>query len=136
MGDPAHLGDLATCQPSTASSSPHRVNRKRYPATSEPTTPDPLTADTCDPARCQLPECYCSPDGTRIPGDLDPADTPQMVLLSFDGALNTLNFEHYAPFSMPRGSTPTAVPSRPPSSPRTSTPATSWSRSSTPRDMR
>lgn len=38
-----------------------------------PSTEPPIDlANKCDPAACSLPYCYCSRDGTRIPGDLDP----------------------------------------------------------------
>lgn len=63
--------------------------------TTERPKPDPDTAPKCDPVLCQLPECYCSPDGTLIPGGLEPKDVPQMVLMSFDGALNNMNFPHH-----------------------------------------
>ena len=66
-----------------------------YPASTQPPTPDPLAAPECDPSVCVLPECFCSSDGTRIPGDLEPSETPQMILMSFDGAINALNFDHY-----------------------------------------
>lgn len=49
---------------------------------------------TCD-NKCQLPDCFCSADGTAIPGNLQPSQVPQMVLLSFSGAVNELVFDHY-----------------------------------------
>lgn len=49
---------------------------------------------TCD-NKCQLPDCFCSADGTAIPGQLQPNQVPQMVLLSFSGAVNELVFDHY-----------------------------------------
>lgn len=49
---------------------------------------------TCD-NKCQLPDCFCSADGTAIPGNLQPKEVPQMVLLSFSGAVNELVFDHY-----------------------------------------
>lgn len=52
-------------------------------------------AAKCDPAACVLPECFCSPDGTRIPGELEPKDVPQMIIMSFDGAMNSMNYPHY-----------------------------------------
>ncbi|OXU24113.1 hypothetical protein TSAR_010127 [Trichomalopsis sarcophagae] len=64
-------------------------------------TPAPITeaptdlAERCDTAKCQLPYCFCSRDGTIIPGGLKPSDTPQMILLTFDGAVNHNNFDHY-----------------------------------------
>nr|XP_037870242.1 chitin deacetylase 1-like isoform X2 [Bombyx mori] len=66
-----------------------------------PTTPAPITevpldlATKCEPAECQLPYCFCSKDGTLIPGGLDPAETPQMIMLTFDGAVNLNNFDKY-----------------------------------------
>ncbi|CAG2165007.1 unnamed protein product, partial [Oppiella nova] len=50
---------------------------------------------TCDPNQCQLPNCFCSEEGTSIPGGLNPSETPQMVLINFSGALNELVFELY-----------------------------------------
>ena len=29
---------------------------------------DPNAAGECDPTACQLPDCFCSKDGTQIPG--------------------------------------------------------------------
>lgn len=68
------------------------------PVETPPTVPptiDPATTTECDPATCVLPDCFCSADGTLIPGNVQPADTPQMILLSFDGAVNSLNYDHY-----------------------------------------
>ncbi|KAG9508999.1 hypothetical protein GZH46_02493 [Fragariocoptes setiger] len=48
----------------------------------------------CD-KNCKLPNCFCSPDGTSIPGGLQPNHVPQMVLLSFSGAVNELVVDHY-----------------------------------------
>ena len=49
----------------------------------------------CDLQSCKLPNCFCSNDGTVIPGNLEPSRTPQMVLINFSGALNDLVFDHY-----------------------------------------
>lgn len=43
------------------------------------------SAEPCDPDICTLPECFCS--GTKIPGNLSPFSTPQIVMISFDAAL-------------------------------------------------
>merc|ERR1711899_374708 len=32
---------------------------------------DPNRAPDCDLSQCQLPDCFCSPDGTRVPGNID-----------------------------------------------------------------
>ena len=49
--------------------------------TTTTTTPDPYAATDCDPSQCILqpedpavPGCFCSKDGTRIPGNLDPKE--------------------------------------------------------------
>ncbi|XP_046388166.1 chitin deacetylase 1 [Ischnura elegans] len=64
--------------------------------TPAPSTEPPLDlAKKCDTAACSLPYCFCSKDGTQIPGGLDPEDTPQMILLTFDGAINHNNFDVY-----------------------------------------
>ncbi|XP_002415832.3 chitin deacetylase 1 [Ixodes scapularis] len=57
--------------------------------------PDLEAAPKCDPTVCVLPECWCSPDGTLIPGGLEPKDIPQMILMSFDGAMNQMNYPQY-----------------------------------------
>lgn len=49
----------------------------------------------CNLNQCQLPNCFCTNDGTLIPGNIPPAQTPQIVLISFSGALNDLVFDHY-----------------------------------------
>jgi len=59
------------------------------------TTEAPDKADTCDTSECQLPYCHCSTDGTLIPGGLTKEETPQMVLLMLDGAVNTNNYLYY-----------------------------------------
>ncbi|CAH0564215.1 unnamed protein product, partial [Brassicogethes aeneus] len=56
---------------------------------------DPNAAPYCDPAKCLLPDCFCSKDGVRIPGGLHPSQVPQMVILTFDDAINNDNWELY-----------------------------------------
>ena len=46
-------------------------------------------ADQCNPDYCRLPDCYCG--GNKIPGGLKPEQIPQLVLLTFDDAVNDLN---------------------------------------------
>lgn len=78
-------------------------------ATPAPITEPPIDlAQKCNPAECVLPYCFCSKDGTLIPGGLDPEDTPQMILLTFDGAVNLNNYNHYkkvlnGPYKNPNG---------------------------------
>lgn len=56
---------------------------------------DPNAADRCDYSKCQLPHCWCSVDGTLIPGNLEPAQVPQMVIITFDDAINSQNIDLY-----------------------------------------
>ncbi|XP_013789737.1 uncharacterized protein LOC106473600 [Limulus polyphemus] len=57
-------------------------------------TPIPLEpADNCSPNTCRLPDCRCG--GASIPGDLPVSETPQVVLLTFDDAVNALNYDLY-----------------------------------------
>ncbi|KAL9950854.1 hypothetical protein ACROYT_G043420 [Oculina patagonica] len=48
-------------------------------------TGDP--AKPCTPNVCKLPGCFCS--GTNIPGNLSASSIPQIVMISFDSAINT-----------------------------------------------
>ncbi|XP_074030666.1 chitin and LDLR binding deacetylase 3 [Leptinotarsa decemlineata] len=57
---------------------------------------DPNGASPCDATTCLLPTCYCSENGTQVPGNLSPSMIPQMVLLTFDDAVNDDNWDLYA----------------------------------------
>merc|ERR1712088_1254024 len=54
---------------------------------------DPNRAPDRDLSQCQLPDCFCSSDGTRVPGNIDPAQVPQMITITFNGAINTDNID-------------------------------------------
>ncbi|XKL69300.1 hypothetical protein PGB90_007069 [Kerria lacca] len=56
---------------------------------------DPNRAPDCDPSQCELPDCFCSADGTRIPGGIEPNQVPQMVTITFNGAVNVDNIDLY-----------------------------------------
>ncbi|XP_057377397.1 LOW QUALITY PROTEIN: chitin deacetylase 1-like [Daphnia carinata] len=62
------------------------------------TTPAPLIVEEvdrarkCDPANCELPNCFCSSDGTQVPGGLNPKEIPQMVLISMSDTVNSNNY--------------------------------------------
>lgn len=56
---------------------------------------DPNRAPPCDPTVCVLPDCFCSEDGTAIPGDLPAKDVPMMITITFDDAINNNNIELY-----------------------------------------
>ncbi|XP_017858196.1 PREDICTED: probable serine/threonine-protein kinase nek3 isoform X6 [Drosophila arizonae] len=73
------------------------VDIYKYP----PSRPDPIypqptpdkTAAKCRKDVCLLPDCYCG--GKDIPGGLNVSVTPQIVLLTFDDAINTINIDLY-----------------------------------------
>ncbi|GAB0091855.1 mucin-5AC [Sergentomyia squamirostris] len=63
----------------------------------EPVYPQPTpdkTAAKCRKDVCLLPDCFCG--GKDIPGDLPVEETPQIVLITFDDAVNDLNRGTYA----------------------------------------
>lgn len=50
-------------------------------------------AEPCDPKKCGLPDCYCS--GWAIPGGLNVSEVPQMVVFTFQNAVNGANYDLY-----------------------------------------
>jgi len=57
---------------------------------------DPNSAAKCDIRECKWEEgCFCSPDGTRIPGDRKVSETPQMITISFSGAVTEEGMKIY-----------------------------------------
>jgi len=54
---------------------------------------DPNRAPECDVNLCRLPDCFCSVSGREVPGSLEPQETPQMIMLTFDDAVNNNNWE-------------------------------------------
>ncbi|XP_045537146.1 chitin deacetylase 1 [Papilio machaon] len=58
-------------------------------------TNDPNSAEPCDPSMCLLPDCFCTKTGKEIPGNLVPNQTPQMITLTFNGAVNHENWDIY-----------------------------------------
>uniref|UniRef100_A0A0A1X2J9 Formin-J n=1 Tax=Zeugodacus cucurbitae TaxID=28588 RepID=A0A0A1X2J9_ZEUCU len=73
------------------------VDIYRYPpARPEPLYPQPTpdkTAAKCRKDVCLLPDCACG--GKDIPGGMNVSDVPQMVLITFDDAISTLNIDLY-----------------------------------------
>ncbi|KAK2725560.1 hypothetical protein QYM36_000156, partial [Artemia franciscana] len=57
---------------------------------------DPNAAPRCDYRNCTLPNCFCSVDGTLIPGNMEPNQVPQMVIITFDDAVNSENWDLYS----------------------------------------
>ena len=68
------------------------INIEYLPATglrfSSNPTRSKVRATRCDPTKCQLPTCFCSRDGRKPPGNLDPSQIPQFIVLTFDDAVN------------------------------------------------
>jgi len=50
-------------------------------------------APPCDAAKCKLPDCRCS--SSDIPGGLDVKQVPQVVLITYDDAINVVNYAQY-----------------------------------------
>ena len=44
------------------------------------------SADTCSADTCRLPDCFCA--GTVAPMSMEPSLVPQMVMFTFDDAIN------------------------------------------------
>ncbi|ESO94561.1 hypothetical protein LOTGIDRAFT_161263 [Lottia gigantea] len=58
--------------------------------------------DSCTPTNCKLPDCRCP--GHNIPGGYKPEEIPQMVLITFDDAVNWENWGYYSRLFPPDGS--------------------------------
>lgn len=56
----------------------------------------------CTSANCKPPDCRCS--GLFIPGGYEPDEVPQMILITFDDAVNWENWEYYGTLFPPDGS--------------------------------
>ena len=107
----AEPGNVSTRSCSVTRSQTARMGQTRTPARSTRSLPphfisvisfnilivvqDPNRAPDCDLSQCQLPDCFCSPDGTRVPGNIDPAQVPQMITITFNGAVNSDNIDLY-----------------------------------------
>ncbi|XP_037078983.1 LOW QUALITY PROTEIN: chitin deacetylase 1-like [Pollicipes pollicipes] len=71
---------------------------------------DPNRAPPCDPTTCQLPSCFCSELGTTVPGGLAPADVPQMIMITFNGAINNNNIDLFDDLFLRAGVNPNGCP--------------------------
>ncbi|KAB7498765.1 hypothetical protein Anas_06332 [Armadillidium nasatum] len=56
---------------------------------------DPNAAPACDKAECTLPECFCYNQPFETPGNLKPETIPQMIMITFDDAVNNNNVDLY-----------------------------------------
>jgi len=71
-------------------------------------TPAPVCTDSIRANNCTLPTCRCS--GTDIPGALLPANTPQLVFLTFDDAITIDNYAFYKQLFNPSRKNPNGHP--------------------------
>ena len=55
-----------------------------------------IQATKCDPSVCKLPDCFCS--GVAVPGGIAPSETPQIILMAFDGGVNGQYWEDFQSF--------------------------------------
>lgn len=60
-------------------------NRRRYQTQNTQQRQSSFPDCPIDGDECKLPECFCSRTGEDIPGGLSANETPQMVLISYDG---------------------------------------------------
>ncbi|XP_023236929.1 uncharacterized protein LOC111636008 isoform X2 [Centruroides sculpturatus] len=86
-----------TASPTVATTDKTTLNLRNTPPSrpkSVYSTPPPFAqAVRCDSYSCALPDCRCG--GTDIPGGLTANQVPQIVLLTFDDAINDLNYDLY-----------------------------------------
>ena len=66
--------------------------------------PIPCSAQT----NCHLPNCYC--DAEKIPGGLAVTETPQIVMVTFDDAVNGENIALINRFFQPNRTNPNGCP--------------------------
>ncbi|XP_045185641.2 chitin deacetylase 7-like [Mercenaria mercenaria] len=55
-----------------------------------------LSVQQCDPKTCFIPNCRCYNDRSP-PGGLTISETPQIVMVSFEGTINAENIKSYKP---------------------------------------
>ncbi|XP_026477754.1 uncharacterized protein LOC113383720 [Ctenocephalides felis] len=98
-GTPPNRGSRPTLKPSTSiiAQAQQFVDIYRYPPSRPPAiypvpTPDKPAAK-CRADVCLIPDCSCG--GKDIPGNISAKETPQIVLLTFDDAINDLNSAIY-----------------------------------------
>ncbi|XP_022657173.1 uncharacterized protein LOC111262313 isoform X2 [Varroa jacobsoni] len=87
-------GRTGVRRPVTRPPGPPTTSRPAFRPQNVYPTPVPYeTAAKCSRDTCRLPDCNCA--GSEIPGGLLPKEVPQVVLLTFDDAVNDLNKDHY-----------------------------------------
>lgn len=61
------------------------------PQSPTPSTPIPATPGTCSPETCRIPECHCP----SLEAPIDKANIPQIVMFTFDDAVNEQVIDYY-----------------------------------------
>nr|ALC79575.1 gastrolith protein 59 [Cherax quadricarinatus] len=56
---------------------------------------DPNSAPPCNPDECRLPDCFCYNNPNEIPHKMQPSSVPQMIMITFDDAINNNNMDLY-----------------------------------------
>ncbi|CAG2121774.1 unnamed protein product, partial [Medioppia subpectinata] len=59
---------------------------------------------------CRLPDCFCA--GTDIPGNIPVSQMPQIILITFDDAINDINWHIYDEVFQPHRTNPNGCPIR------------------------
>lgn len=57
---------------------------------------DENSAPFCDPKKCRSPDCWCSEDGTKVPGNLNVSEVPQIISITFNDAVNAENIDLFS----------------------------------------
>ncbi|CAH1795761.1 unnamed protein product [Owenia fusiformis] len=70
--------------------------------------PDWKPINLCNSDNCKLPYCNCA--GTKIPGKLSRKETPQMVMFTFDDAVNAQVWGHFKKLFHPSRKNPNGCP--------------------------
>ncbi|XP_054157517.1 uncharacterized protein LOC128955863 [Oppia nitens] len=74
-------------------------------------TPEPFsTAMACNQKACRLPDCFCS--GSDIPAGLPVNQVPQIIMMTFDDAVNDINWHIYEDIFQPHRTNPNGCPIR------------------------
>ena len=93
----ASIGFLSVCTTQDVATVPAMTNTKK-----------PVPVPGCHPSRCRLPNCLCA--GKSIPGGLSAQDTPQMVVFTFDDAVNERVMDAFLDLFTPDRKNPNGCP--------------------------
>ncbi|XP_013402344.1 uncharacterized protein LOC106167975 [Lingula anatina] len=65
-------------------------------------------AETCDPSECHIPKCHCP--SSSPPGNIEPSKTPQVILITFDDAVHSVNIDYFRAIFNPKYKNPNGCP--------------------------